>query len=476
MTPAIAKILRFKILIAMAAVFATGLIANHHLLAMFMRGTEAPVDRLIANISQYMNKNPNDPAAFYLIGRINALAYSEKTKKVSVYNFSDDKENELPKLDEHYFSADKNTPKPMPAELKAYLVDSISNYRAAIKLSPKTALYHLSLASIIETAGAQLVDASVEPELGAEDNSLSSPKSQKELLEQIKIDGYCNKDSLIEGGAYAVPVVRKLMADEKKELVADARDVLQSIWQEEAIQHYWLAYMMAVKVDANERELHSLDTPVSQEAAEHYLKMIRQRKPTVRELRRIPQIENDLRTLNKRGIAVTPIIFSETDNLPLESLLSASTVKFDLAGDGLACDYPWVKPETSILVWDPKHTGIVTSGRQLFGSATWWIFWRDGYQALEALDDNHDGILSGSELHGLAVWRDKDGNGIADPGEVTPIEETEIESISVYSSALVNPGPSPSNPIGLRLKNGRCLPTYDWTFVQPLPPSISNPD
>ena len=43
--------------------------------------------------------------------------------------------------------------------------------------------------------------------------------------------------------------------------------------------------------------------------------------------------------------------------------------------------------------------------------------------ALAALDDNGDGVLSGKELDGLALWHDANGNGVCDPGEVKPLSE-----------------------------------------------------
>jgi len=36
---------------------------------------------------------------------------------------------------------------------------------------------------------------------------------------------------------------------------------------------------------------------------------------------------------------------------------------------------------------------------------------------MDALDDNHDGWLTGNELHGLALWYDRNGNGKCDPGK-----------------------------------------------------------
>ena len=94
-----------------------------------------------------------------------------------------------------------------------------------------------------------------------------------------------------------------------------------------------------------------------------------------------------------------------TPDRPLES---AIVLKSDLAGSGQAQPYTWVQPDTGILVWDPWSEGRIRSGRQLFGSVTFHMFWSDGYRALDALDDNRDGELRGNELKGLAAWFDRE--------------------------------------------------------------------
>ncbi|MBI5725480.1 MAG: hypothetical protein HZA50_16100 [Planctomycetes bacterium] len=141
-------------------------------------------------------------------------------------------------------------------------------------------------------------------------------------------------------------------------------------------------------------------------------------------------------------------------------LASNTTVRFNLDGTGGDQSWPWVKPDTAILVWDPKGAGKITSGWQLFGSVSFFMFWPDGYHALDALDDNRDGKLEGEELCGLALWFDRDSNGRSDPGEVVPIEKTGIKSISARSTSKV--GDSPCNSAGLIMSDGRVLPTYDW--------------
>jgi hypothetical protein len=54
----------------------------------------------------------------------------------------------------------------------------------------------------------------------------------------------------------------------------------------------------------------------------------------------------------------------------------------------------------------------------------------NGYQPLAALDDDGDGWPSDRELSGIAVWRDKNQNGIADPGEVLPATALGIQRIA----------------------------------------------
>ncbi len=96
------------------------------------------------------------------------------------------------------------------------------------------------------------------------------------------------------------------------------------------------------------------------------------------------------------------------------------------------------------MVYDPHHKGEVTSAEQLFGN---WTFggersaalsidgataprpWRDGYAALESLDHNGDGEISGSELEPLALWFDRGADAVADTGEVRPLRETGVTKL-----------------------------------------------
>jgi hypothetical protein len=167
----------------------------------------------------------------------------------------------------------------------------------------------------------------------------------------------------------------------------------------------------------------------------------------------------------------SPVIFGAARTV--EDLVDPDprhTVRFDLDGDGRERRWPWLRPTTGILVWDPAHAGRIGSARQLFGFVTWWIFWADGYRALAALDDDGDGALTGAELEGLGVWRDANGNGVSDAGEVEPAREAlaRVEVRPDGAGTVASSGGVLGNPRGVVTRDGRVLPSFDW-LVAPLP-------
>ena len=164
--------------------------------------------------------------------------------------------------------------------------------------------------------------------------------------------------------------------------------------------------------------------------------------------------------LSTMGRMITPILIPLADS-PFETLINPDAgVAFDLDGSGLARHWGWITPKAAWLVFDGKQTGQITSGLQMFGSVTFWIFWRDGYQALGSLDANGDGVLEGDELKGLALWQDTNGNGVSDPGEVKPLSAYGIDRLSCRGE-YAGPGLRQS-PQGVRFKDGSVRPSYDW--------------
>jgi hypothetical protein len=189
---------------------------------------------------------------------------------------------------------------------------------------------------------------------------------------------------------------------------------------------------------------------------------VQARGVTDQEKESVAKVMKTIRILDSKHVnAVTPIVFHLEQSRQLEQLLDpARVVSFNLDGTGRPQRYPWVRSDTAILVWDPKHQGHITGGHQLFGSVTFNMFWSDGYRAMDALDDNRDGKLSGAELTGLAVWFDRSQDGVSQAGEVVPIECTGVREMSVRPTH--RDVESLGNSTGLIRNDSAVLPTYDW--------------
>jgi hypothetical protein len=195
----------------------------------------------------------------------------------------------------------------------------------------------------------------------------------------------------------------------------------------------------------------------SEETIGYLLKLL----DPVKDASEIAQLRQDQKTLNGLGRAVTPIFVSLEPNAKFDELVDEnSSVAFDLDGSGRKRPWAWLTPKAGWLVFDPDKTGRIESGLQMFGNVTFWIFWPDGYEALSALDDNGDGLLSGLELRGLAIWKDRNCNGVSDPGEVVPVEALGIQSISCHSQTDANG--MRWNSQGVTYTNGPSRATYDW--------------
>lgn len=160
-------------------------------------------------------------------------------------------------------------------------------------------------------------------------------------------------------------------------------------------------------------------------------------------------------------VYVTPVLVPLAD-APFAALIDpASPVAFDFAGTGDQRAQGWPGPDAAWLVWDPHGRGEIRSGFDLIGARTWAVFWSDGFEALRALDDDRNGELAGAELGGLALWRDANGDGISDPGEVTPVSAHGISALATRG-APDQPGLLTA-PGGVRFEDGRARPLYDWT-------------
>lgn len=137
-----------------------------------------------------------------------------------------------------------------------------------------------------------------------------------------------------------------------------------------------------------------------------------------------------------------------------EKIEKMSIAQFPL---GPNAEYEWylwkASAQAPLVVYDPEHKGSVTSYEQLFGD---WSFggkkvasldsmffdaspevrsWKDGYEALASLDANGDKKLTDAELAPIALWFDKNQDGVSQDGEVVSASSMGVVSIFVTSDS-----------------------------------------
>jgi len=213
----------------------------------------------------------------------------------------------------------------------------------------------------------------------------------------------------------------------------------------------------AVLKGALEQEWYSM----AQEAGSYLLPLLsRFSQPKERS-----QLEVTLQDLDQkikeRGRMITPIVVPLAADVSFDDLVARdAAVAFDLDGSGLLHRWQWITPKAGWLVYQGTGQRRVDSGIRLLGSRTFWIFWRDGYAAMAALDDDADGWLAGPELAGLAIWHDPNSNGIVEPGEVRPV--TELGIVALSCAHVPHPQRFEYSPGGVIFTDGSVRPSYDW--------------
>ncbi len=195
------------------------------------------------------------------------------------------------------------------------------------------------------------------------------------------------------------------------------------------------------------------------EATGYLLPMLDKEKDKA-EISRLRARDTQLRKLSR---PITPIAVPLVDGLGARDIEDGNaSVAFDADGSGLKRHWTWITKDAGWLVYDPTSERQITSGLQLFGSVTFWLFWKTGYDALAALDDNRDGMLTGNELIGLAIWHDSEHPGTCDPGEVKPLSVFGIVAISCRFERDVNhPDKIAFSPAGVCFRDGTTRPTFD---------------
>ena len=193
------------------------------------------------------------------------------------------------------------------------------------------------------------------------------------------------------------------------------------------------------------------------EIARYMLKLL----DPVQDAGEIARVKGYQTALAQKSRWITPILIPLESDATLEQLVNpGANVHFDLDGSGLDRRWGWITPQAGWLVYDHDGCGEITSGLQMIGSVTFWVFWQNGYHALASLDSDNDGVLRGDELKGLAIWHDANSNGASEPGEVKPLAAWGITALS--SRYETHATGIPFSPRGVVFKDGSTRASYDW--------------
>jgi hypothetical protein len=143
------------------------------------------------------------------------------------------------------------------------------------------------------------------------------------------------------------------------------------------------------------------------------------------------QIETSIRLLLKAGFGGDPLVLDlDGDGLELTSRTNVN-VHFDVDNDGFAERTAWVTGDDGFLARDLNGNGKIDHIGELFGDAA-----TSGFTALATLDSNGDGKIDAAdaEFASLRVWRDLNGNGVTDAGELKTLAESGITEISLATT------------------------------------------
>lgn len=389
--------------------------------AMMMRPNQIPADRLIANLQAYIAEHPEDAQAYYLLGRVHYIAFFNKTESISGYG--EGSAEELPNVPDPRSRMQQKPDQPLDTpEIIGHARLAIANFQKAIDVDAENMMYHLGYAGILEQS--------------AEHAEFIGKLDDLEPLDEDDEDAQGNLPDITTSYLEEALAINLFIYRESRD---------EALAKDSVFAPYY---------------------PVAYEAGKAYLRLVEAHDALEAESDElVAQINADIETINNKPMMITPIILRLTGESPtgLHELISPQAiVNFDLDADGTAERRPWVNPDTAFLVWDPEQTGKITSGRQLFGNMTFFMLFSDGYRALDTLDNDRDGQLTGDELDGLALWTDANTNGISDPGEVTPIAQTPIRSLATTMTGHEQGHPLAAH--GVTLDNGTTRTTWDWVI------------
>ena len=253
------------------------------------------------------------------------------------------------------------------------------------------------------------------------------------------------------------------------------RSIIQEIWTNETVpitNEWYLAAGKFKKIKTEEqrrKELPPIMTSkeIFDETLEYFIPMLDTKKDAA-EIKRLTDHRNMIQTLSDwddsiRVKEISPIVIPLSDGLTAADIEDhKASVVFDLDGLNRKHHWTWIKKNAAWLVYRSTGSVAITSGRQLFGLVTFGLFWPNGYEALNSLDQDQDSQLTDDELSHLGLWHDVNGNGLFEANEFQWVRDAGITALAChYEFDTTHADQIPYSPSGVTWKNGRSWNTYD---------------
>lgn len=166
---------------------------------------------------------------------------------------------------------------------------------------------------------------------------------------------------------------------------------------------------------------------------------------------------------------ICPIVL-DLDGNGIQTVTLAAGVHFDHDGNLRAELSGWTGAGDGLLVWDRNNDGLITSGAELLGNQTLLpdgTLAANGFAALAAYDNGDGQITAADQIYvNLGVWRDENGNGEVESGELTSLADWGVTAISTawVDSTFVDPAGNAHRQIGTFVMNGTSRGAADVWF------------
>jgi hypothetical protein len=136
-------------------------------------------------------------------------------------------------------------------------------------------------------------------------------------------------------------------------------------------------------------------------------------------------------------ISITSPIILDLDGGGVETLsASQSNAAYDMDGDGIGDDTSWFGRGEGLLFLDRDGNGTLSNAGE-FSFVDDVAGARSDLEGLRAFDSNGDGILSKEDARfkEFKIWRDRDGDGVVDKGEIMSLKKAGVRSLNLTGTA-----------------------------------------